>query len=87
MTEFERLKIRKLDVQWVHQDFEQKSGQPFVAGPSSVMGKWSSADENALMALHKMRLVVGNKAEARASREWLRAEGLNGLFEAPLFVN
>ena len=47
-------------------------------------GKLYSADENALIALHKMRTRMGSPAEIKASKAWLRSQGLTGLFGEPL---
>jgi hypothetical protein len=44
-----------------------------------------SGDENALIALHKMRPHMGSPAEIAASKAWLRGQGLTtGLFNEPL---
>lgn len=51
------------------------TGKPFVAAPSEVNGRMHSGDENALIALHKMR--------TRMRKAWLRAQGLNGFFDEP----
>jgi len=60
------------------------TNKPFVAAPSEVNGRMYSGDENALIALHKMRTHVGSSAEIEASKAWLRSQGLTGLFEEPL---
>lgn len=76
--------IRTLDLEWAHRTQIEWTGQPFFAAYSEVTGVWMTADEIALMSLHKMRTQVGNKKEARESKEWLRSRGLKGLFEQPL---
>lgn len=82
-----RQAVRRLDVEWAH-DFNRAAiGHAFLPGPSRLTGKMYSADENALIALHKLRTVVGKKAQAKESKEWLRREGLLGVFEAPLYPN
>jgi hypothetical protein len=48
-----------------------------------VNGKFYSADDNAPIALHKMRLPMGSPAEIAASKAWLRGQGLTGLFNEP----
>lgn len=79
--------IRRLDVAWAHKFMTKLRGYPFVPGPSDVTAKFYTADENALIALHKMRTEVGNKREMIASREWLRKEGLTGMLGATLADN
>ncbi len=39
-----------------------------------------SGDENALIALYKMRPHMGSPAEIAASKAWLRGQALTGLF-------
>jgi hypothetical protein len=87
VTRAERKQVRKLNVRWAHERMTAIQGCPFLASPSNVTGKMYSADENALIALHKMRTQIGTPAEIVESRAWLTAEGLNGLFEAPLSAN
>lgn len=84
MAPADRHRVRRLDIAWAHKYMIALCGQPFVSGPSDVNGKMYTADENALIALHKLRTEVGSKKEMVASREWLRAEGLTGLFGATL---
>lgn len=76
--------IRRLDVAWAHARNRAATGHAFLPGPSVVNGKTYSADENALIALHKLRTKIGTKVQARSSTAWLRREGLLGLFEQPL---
>jgi hypothetical protein len=76
--------VRSHDVQAAHACARALNGHPFVAARSEVNGKLYSADENALIALHKMRTRMGSPAEIEASKAWLRAQRLNGLFEEPL---
>ena len=48
------------------------------------MERFYSADENALIALHKLRVVMGSPDEIEASKAWLRGPGLTGLYNEPL---
>jgi len=43
-----------------------------------------SADENALIALHKLRTHLGTPGEIETSKAWLRSQRLTGLFDEPL---
>lgn len=79
--------VRRLDVAWAHEFMTKERGYPFVPGPSDVTGKHYTADENALIAVHRLRTKLGTKAQVRASKNWLRSEGLNGMFEAELGDN
>ena len=76
--------VRSLDVRAAQAHMRKTTGTPFVAAPSEVNGKMYSGDENALIALHKLRSQLGTPAEQNASKAWLRAQGLLGLFEQPL---
>lgn len=87
MLRADRKRVRQLDIKWAHEFMRAMIGHPFVAGPSEVTGKMYSADENALVALHKLRTHIGTPAEIAESRAWLMAEGLSGLFETPLIGN
>ena len=87
MTRAERKQIRRLNVKWAHERMAAIRGCPFLAGPSDLTGKMYSADENALIALHKMRTQIGTPSEIAESRAWLTAEGLNGLFDTSLTAN
>lgn len=78
------LMVRSLDVQAAQQHMLRTTGKPFVPASSEVNGRMYSGDENALIALHKMRTMMGSPDEMVASRAWLRAQGLKGLFEEPL---
>ena len=82
-----RAAIRRLDVKWMHRHNEQLTGAPFTAAISKVNGKMYSADEVALLSLHKLRTTVGTRTQRRASTAWLRQEGLLGLFDSPLRDN
>jgi hypothetical protein len=79
--------VRRLDIAFVNKVMEADRGYPFVDGPSDVNGRWYTADENALVALHKLRTKLGTKKQARESTGWLRSQGLLGLFEQPLDLN
>lgn len=76
--------IRRLDIKFMHDFMTKERGYPFVAGPSNVNGKMYTADEAALIAAHKLRTRLGSKKERKASIEWLRNEGLLGLFDEAL---
>ena len=76
--------VRLLDVRAAYAAARALNGHPFVAARSEVNGKLYSADENALIALHKMRTRMATPAEIEASKAWLRLQVLNGLFEEPL---
>jgi hypothetical protein len=60
------------------------TGKPFVAAPSAVNDRMYSADENALIALHKLRTHLGTPGEIETSKAWLRSQRLTGLFDEPL---
>jgi hypothetical protein len=64
--------VRSLDVTAAHAHLRKTTGTPFVAGPSEDDGKMYSGDENALIALHKLRTHLGSPAEIEASKAWLR---------------
>jgi hypothetical protein len=53
------------------------TGKPFVGEPFEITGRWYTGDENALIALHKMRLVLGSAHEIEA-RPGSAAKGLAG---------
>jgi hypothetical protein len=67
--------VCSLDVRAAQTHMRKATGTPFVAGPSEVNGKIYSADENALIALHKLRTRMGSPAEIEASKAWLRSQG------------
>lgn len=67
--------IRRLDVRWACAH-AQAIGRPFFPARSEVTGQMCSAEDVALLALHKLRLHVGNKREARVSRAWLAERGV-----------
>lgn len=79
--------VRRLDVAWMQAFNTHVTGGPFKAARSEVTGEWFESDEIALITLHQVRMIVGNKKEARESREWLRALGLKGAFRQPLDKN
>lgn len=87
LTKSDVMAIRRLDIEWAHKSMEEVSGAPYRAAHSEVTGVWMTADEVALMSLHKMRSEIGSKKEAQESRDWLRDRGLNGLWEMPLDPN
>src|SRR5262245_12378743 len=76
--------VRSLDVKAAQAHMARTTGTPFVAAPSEVNGRFYSADENALIALHKLRTQLGSPEEITASKWWLRAQGLTGLYNQPL---
>ena len=76
--------VRTLDVKAAQVHMRRTTGTAFVAAPSEVNGKFYPADDNALNALHKMRLHMSLPAEIAASKAWLRGQGLTGLFNEPL---
>ncbi len=86
-TKSDILAVRRLDIEWAHKSMEEASGAPYHAARSEVTGVWMTADEVALMSLHKMRSEIGSKKEAKESRDWLRERGLKGLWEMPLDLN
>jgi hypothetical protein len=75
--------VRSLDVQAAQAHMLQTTGNPFLPTHSEVDGKFYTGDENALFALHKMRTQFGTPPEIEASRAWLRAQDLTGLFDEP----
>lgn len=77
-------RVRSLAVEWAHEFNAAHTGRRFREGRSNVNGKLYSADENALIALHKLRSQLGNSMQRSASQEWLREEGLAGLYGKPL---
>jgi hypothetical protein len=76
--------VRALDVRAAQAHMRRTTGTPFVAAPSEVNGRFYSADENALIALHKMLLHMGSPADIEASKAYLRGQGLTGLYNEPL---
>lgn len=84
MTREEVAAIRRLDIAFAQRRMLAERGYPFLSGTAEATGKFYTSDEMALIALHNMRAVVGSKAEARASKAWLRAEGLDVLVARPL---
>jgi hypothetical protein len=66
---------RSLDVTAAQAHMRKTTGTPFVAVPSEVYGRMYSADEDALIALHKLRTHLGSPVEIEASRAWLRSQG------------
>jgi len=76
--------VRTLDVQAAQEHMLKTTGKPFVAAPSEITGRWYSGDENAQIALHKMRVVMGSPEEIEASKAWLRGQGLTALYNEPL---
>src|SRR5262245_4130109 len=67
--------VRSLDVKAAQAHMARTTGTRFVAAPSEVDGRFYSADENALIALHKLRVVMGSPDEIEASKAWLRGPG------------
>src|SRR5262245_52314503 len=47
--------VRSLDVKAAQAHMRQTTGKSFVPAPSEVNGRFYTGDENALIALHKMR--------------------------------
>ena len=47
------------------------TGKSFSAGAFRVNGRPCTADQNALIALHKLRTQMGSPAEMEASKAWL----------------
>lgn len=86
MTPDEERMIRTLDVS-AAMALAEKKGMPFFASRSSDSSEWMTAEEVALMSLHKLRTEIGNKREARDSRLWLKSRRLTGLYGAILDVN
>ena len=68
--------VRSPDVEAAQAHMRKTTGTPFVAAPSKVNGKFYSADENALIALHKMRLrLAGRDRGQQGVSAWPRAKG------------
>jgi hypothetical protein len=76
--------VRSLDVKAAQAHMRRTTGTPFVAAPSEVNGRFYSADENVLIALHNLRAIMGSSDEIEASKAWLRGQGLTGLYNEPL---
>jgi hypothetical protein len=76
--------VRALDVVAAQEHMRKTTGKPFIAASSEVNGKMYSANDNALIALHKLRTHLGTPAEIETSKAWLRSQGLTGLFNEPL---
>jgi hypothetical protein len=74
--------VRTLDLKAAQVHMRRTTDAPFVAAPSEVNGRMYSGNEDALIALHKMRTRMGSPAEIEAGKAWLRVQGLNGLFGA-----
>ena len=62
--------VRSLDVKAAQAHMLQTTGNPFLPAPSEVNGKFYTGDQNALIALHKMRTHMGSPAEIEASKAW-----------------
>jgi len=67
--------IRSLDVNAAQLHMLRTTGKPFLPAPSEVNGRPYTGDQNALIALHKLRTQMGSPAEIEASKAWLRAQG------------
>ena len=52
--------VRTLDVKAAQVHMRRATGTPFVTALSEVNGKFCLAGDNALIALHKMRLHMGS---------------------------
>ena len=72
----DRAAICRLDVEWAKDQMFRRTGTRFHDSHTETTGAPMTADENALYALHRMRLLVGNKRQARASRGWINRLGL-----------
>ena len=48
--------VRSLDVNAARLRMLRTTGTPFVPGPSEVNGRFYTGDQNALIALHKLRM-------------------------------
>jgi len=79
--------VRRLDIEYANNLMRSVRGYPFVAGPCESNGLFYTADENALVALHKLRTKKNKKKQSRESKDWLKARRMNGLFEQPLELN
>lgn len=68
--------IQNLDVPWAHKA-AQEDGNPFMDSFSETTGQDMTADEIALMTLHKLRCNwrIGTDAQLLASDGWLRSRG------------
>jgi hypothetical protein len=74
-SDADRAAIKRLDVAWAMRCAEAE-GRPFKAAKSKYYDRHDNAETVALMALRGMRIHVGNKKEARASKVWLAAHGV-----------
>ena len=72
--------VRSLDVEAAQA--HMTTGTPFVAAPSEANGRFYSADENTLIALHKMCLPSARR-QRRGQQACLRGQGLTGLYNEP----
>lgn len=82
-----RAAVRRLDVEYAMRYMIEQTGRPITAARSDATGQWMSAEEVALMSLHKLRTTVGSKRERIESTAWLRQRGLNGLYGGPMSDN
>lgn len=80
----DRKAVCDLDIEWAQEFNIRNTGSPFVAARSSVTGKWMESDEIALMTLHKLRTKLGDKKQRNESKQWLRAQGMKGVFDEEL---
>jgi hypothetical protein len=69
--------VRTLDVKAAQVHMRRTTGTPFVAAHSEVNGVFYSADENALIALHKMRTRMGSAVEIEASKGLVALAGFD----------
>jgi len=75
--------VCSLDVVAAQEHMRKATGKPYVRR-SEVNGRMYSADETALIAVHKMRTQIGSPVEIEASKAWQRSRGLTGLLNEPL---
>lgn len=75
ITPADRARIRALDIAWMMAWAKAFDGRGFYDSYSGATGMPAPAEYGALSALHKLRVVVGNKKQARESTDWLRDHG------------
>ena len=85
-TKAEVTAIRRLDIAWAHKFMISQTGQPFVAAHSEITGLIYSADDVALLMLHKQRVHYGTKRQRQESRIWLAARGVASISPASPLV-
>jgi hypothetical protein len=67
--------VRSLDVKAAQEHMLQTTGNPFLPAHSEVNGRFYTGDQNALIALHKMRTRWVRRPRSRPARPGCAAKG------------